>query len=81
MLGTDVGDLAAQLAHRFEYPPDEAAELARVAQYVALTKGSGPLYDELHAMLAAGAAPTPVHRFFARCLRCCASAASRTCCS
>ncbi len=63
--GTNVADLAAQLADRFEYPSDEAADLARVAQYVALTKGSGPLYDELHEMLAAGAAPTPVHRFFA----------------
>ena len=28
-----------------------ARELARVAQFVALTKGSGPLYDELHALL------------------------------
>ena len=65
VLGTNVSDLAAQLANRFEYPSDEAPDLARVAQYVALTKGSGPLYDELHAMLATGVAPTPVHRFFA----------------
>lgn len=65
VLGTNVTDLAAQLADRFEYPPDEAPDLTRVAQFVALTKGSGPLYDELHAMLAAGVAPTPVHRFFA----------------
>jgi hypothetical protein len=28
-------------------------------------KGSGPLYDELHALLDADAAPTPIHRFFA----------------
>jgi DNA-binding SARP family transcriptional activator len=65
VLGTSVTDLAAQLASRFEYPPDEAPDLTRVAQYVALTKGSGPLYDELHLMLSAGVAPTPVHRFFA----------------
>ena len=65
VLGTNVSDLAAQLASRFEYPPDEAPDLTRVAQFVALTKGSGPLYDELHAMLSAGAVATPVHRFFA----------------
>jgi len=28
-------------------------------------KGSGPLYDGLHALLAADVPPTPVHRFFA----------------
>jgi hypothetical protein len=28
-------------------------------------KGSGPLYDELHALLDADATPTPIHRFFA----------------
>ncbi|HVP75976.1 MAG TPA: BTAD domain-containing putative transcriptional regulator [Gaiellaceae bacterium] len=65
VLGTNVSELAARLADRFEYPPDEASDLTRVAQYVALTNGSGPLYDELHAMLSTGAAPTPVHRFFA----------------
>jgi hypothetical protein len=36
-----------------------------VSQYVAVMRGSGPLYDELHALLAAEAVPTPVHRFFA----------------
>jgi DNA-binding SARP family transcriptional activator len=65
VLGTDVGALAARLAHRFDYPQDEATDLTRVAQYVALTKGSGPLYDELHEMLTLDAAPTAVHRFFA----------------
>jgi len=65
VLGTDVADLAAALARRFDYPVDEGADLTRVAQYVALMKGSGPLYDELHEMLAAAAAPTAVHRFFA----------------
>ena len=65
VLGTSVSELAAHLATRFEYPADEASDLTRVAQFVALTKGSGPLYDELHAMLSAGAAPTSIHRFFA----------------
>ncbi len=62
---TDVAEFAARLAQRFEYPPEEGSELTRVAQYVALMKGSGPLYDELHAMLGVAAAPTAVHRFFA----------------
>jgi DNA-binding SARP family transcriptional activator len=65
VLGADVAELAAGLAARFEYPPAESADLTRVAQYVALTKGSGPLYDELHAMLASAGEPTILHRFFA----------------
>jgi hypothetical protein len=36
-----------------------------VAQYVAVMKGSGPLYDELHALLDADATPKPIHRLFA----------------
>ena len=65
VLGTDVADLAARLAHAFEYPSDDGAALTRVAQYVALTKGCGPLYDELHALLGSGVAPSAVHRFLA----------------
>jgi DNA-binding SARP family transcriptional activator len=65
VLGTDVAQLASGLAARFEYPFSEGSDLTRVAQYVALTKGSGPLYDELRAMLEASAGPTAVHRFFA----------------
>jgi len=64
VLGSDVGALADRLAQRFDYHED-AHDLSRVAQYVALTKGPGPLYDELRALLEASAAPTPVHRFFA----------------
>jgi DNA-binding SARP family transcriptional activator len=64
VLGMDVGSLAAQLARRFDYPED-GGDLTRVAQFVALTKGAGPLYDELHTLLHASAAPTPLHRFFA----------------
>jgi DNA-binding SARP family transcriptional activator len=65
VLGTEVAELAGRLAERFEFPADESAELTRVAQYVALTKGPGPLYDELNELLAATAAPTSIHRFFA----------------
>jgi DNA-binding SARP family transcriptional activator len=64
VLGTDVGVLAEELARRFDYPED-GGDLTRVAQFVALTKGSGRLYDELRALLASSAVPTPVHRFFA----------------
>src|ERR671930_1942262 len=66
VLGTDVAELTAQLAQRFGYRADDgAATLPRVAQYVAVMKGSGPLYDGLHELLEADLAPTPLHRFFA----------------
>jgi DNA-binding SARP family transcriptional activator len=54
-------DVAAYLADRFEWPPDERRDLARVAQFVAVTKGTGPLYDELHDLLAADHATGPLH--------------------
>ena len=65
VLGADVAELAARLAQRFGYPSDNGGALTRVAQYVAVMKGSGPLYDELHALLGVESQPTPVHRFFA----------------
>ena len=64
VLGADTGVLAEGLARRFEYE-DDGADLARVAQFVELTKGAGPLHDELRALLESSAAPTGVHRFFA----------------
>jgi DNA-binding SARP family transcriptional activator len=64
VLGADVAELAAHLSTRFEYP-HEAPGLPRVAQYVALMMGAGPLHDELHALLNAETQPTVVHRFFA----------------
>jgi DNA-binding SARP family transcriptional activator len=64
VLGSDVTGLAEELARHFEYPESNSG-LARVAQYVAVMKGSGPLYDELHALLAVDVPPTRVHRFFA----------------
>jgi DNA-binding SARP family transcriptional activator len=66
VLGTDVAELTARLARRFGYPDEGArATLPLVAQYVAVTKGSGPLYDELHDLLDVDLPPTPLHRFFA----------------
>jgi DNA-binding SARP family transcriptional activator len=64
VLGLDAATLAEELARRFDYRED-GRELTRVAEFVALTKGPGPLYDELRSLLDASAAPTPVHRFFA----------------
>jgi DNA-binding SARP family transcriptional activator len=64
VLGTDVAELAVRLSERFSYPLD-ASELPRVAQYVSVMKGPGPLHDELHALFEADATPTAVHRFFA----------------
>ena len=64
VLGTDARTVADRLAQRFDYP-DEAHDLTRVAQFVALTRGSGPLQDELQSLAAESAAPAPLHRFFA----------------
>jgi DNA-binding SARP family transcriptional activator len=64
VLGAEIGDLTARLAQRFDFA-ENGHGLPRVAQYVAVMKGSGPLYDELHTLLDAEATPTPIHRFFA----------------
>jgi DNA-binding SARP family transcriptional activator len=58
-------ELATRLADVFGCPPDHARELTKVAQFVAVTRGVGPLYDELHALLEGEHAPGPVHRFLA----------------
>jgi DNA-binding SARP family transcriptional activator len=58
-------EMAAHLAERFDCPPGHAQELARVSQFVALTKGVGPLYDELHALLDRDLDPGPVHHLVA----------------
>jgi DNA-binding SARP family transcriptional activator len=64
VLGADVAELSDRLAERFEYA-DNGSGLPRIAQYVSVMKGSGPLYDELHTLLDADVPPSPVHRFFA----------------
>src|SRR3954470_21865611 len=64
VLGADVAELTLRLAERFEYPANGSA-LPQVAQYIAVMKGSGPLYDELHALLDPDLRPTALHRFFA----------------
>jgi DNA-binding SARP family transcriptional activator len=64
VLGADVAELTVQLSQRFEYPL-ASSELPRVAQYVAVMRGPGPLNDELHTLLEPDLPPTVVHRFFA----------------
>jgi DNA-binding SARP family transcriptional activator len=58
-------ELTQRLAEAFSCPPEHAAELTKVAQYIAVTRGVGPLYDELHSLLDREHAPGPVHRFLA----------------
>jgi DNA-binding SARP family transcriptional activator len=67
VLGLDgSGDLAAHLASAFDVPDDKPVDLARISQYIATMKGSGPLYDELHARFEAAVEPGPLHRFLAQ---------------
>jgi DNA-binding SARP family transcriptional activator len=76
VLGTGVtlnggGDLPAReqlaeyLARTFDCPREHAGDLARVAQYIVVTRGVGPLYDELHTIFDRDYEPQPVHRFLA----------------
>jgi DNA-binding SARP family transcriptional activator len=64
VVGTDSRALADGLAHRFDYR-ENGHDLTRVAQFVSLTKGPGPLHDELVELVRDASAPTAVHRFFA----------------
>ncbi len=59
-------DIATRLADVFDCPAEHRGDLTRVSQYVAVTQGVGPLYDELHALFAETAEPSPVERFLAR---------------
>src|SRR5206468_1574002 len=56
---------ASHLAEVFDYPPGRAVSLTRVSQYVAVTHGIGPLYDELHRLYACEYPAGPVHRALA----------------
>ena len=61
-----LAEVASYLAESFGCPPEHERDLARISQYVALTKGVGPLYDELHALYDRDYEPGPVHRLLAR---------------
>jgi len=58
-------ELAVHLAVRFGYPKRELRDLLRISQFVEVTQGSGPLYDELHELFDADYPPTPVHELLA----------------
>jgi DNA-binding SARP family transcriptional activator len=61
----DASEITSHLAERFDCPRDRCSDLARAAEYVALTHGIGPLYDELHDLLDRDHEPLRVHRFVA----------------
>src|SRR5262249_8723253 len=58
-------EVVAHLVDSFRCPPEYARDLAHVAEYVTLTNGVGPLYDELHALSARASPPRPVDRTLA----------------
>src|SRR5947209_20391335 len=58
-------ELAQHLADEFVYPSKDALNLLSVAQYVALMRGTGPLYEALHMLFDVLYRPTALHRFFA----------------
>jgi DNA-binding SARP family transcriptional activator len=57
--------LARRLADAFDCPEEHRGDLTRVSQYVAITQGVGPLYDQLHDLFTEGDEPGPVERFLA----------------
>jgi len=58
-------EVAAHLADVFGYPADAGRDLPRVSQFVAVTHGLGPLYDELHSLFDRDYEPASAHRFLA----------------
>jgi hypothetical protein len=54
-------ELARYLASSFTYPKKDAFDLARVAQYVSVTSGDGPLFEELRTLFDADYPFTPLH--------------------
>jgi hypothetical protein len=59
-------EVVDRLVNSFNCPPEYARDLAHVAEYVTLTNGIGPLYDELHALFAHDFEPRPLDRTLAR---------------
>ncbi len=59
------GELAKELAKHFKYREGDKKDLLRVSQYVAVMRGTGPLYGRLHHVFAAKYPTTPLHRFLA----------------
>jgi DNA-binding SARP family transcriptional activator len=59
-------EVTAHLVRSFDCPPEYERDLAHVAEYVTLTHGIGPLYDELHALYSRDFTPRTVDRTLAR---------------
>jgi hypothetical protein len=59
-------ELSRHLAEHYRYPADDDWDLLRVAEYVAVERGTGPLYHRLRQLFDASFPPTPVHDFFAQ---------------
>jgi len=58
-------NLASRLAEAFDCPEEHRGDLTRVSQYVVMTQGVGPLYDQLHDLFAEDPEPGPLERFLA----------------
>jgi SIR2-like protein len=59
-------ELSYYLARRFTYQGKNRDDLVRVSQYVALTLGSLPLYDELRQLFDRDYPPTSLHQLLAQ---------------
>jgi hypothetical protein len=59
------GELARHLAGSFGCPSSESQDLLRATQYIAVTYGYGPLYEELHRLFDGDYPSTDLHRFLA----------------
>jgi hypothetical protein len=58
-------ELSRYLAREFAYPGRNKGDLVRVSQFVALTLGNLPLYNELRQLFDKDYPPTPLHRLLA----------------
>jgi hypothetical protein len=58
-------ELAEYLADSFGYPAPNRQDLLRVAQYIAVMNGVGPLYENLRALFDTDCTPTALHQLLA----------------
>jgi hypothetical protein len=58
-------ELSEYLADNFGYPAPNREDLIRVAQYVAVMNGVGPLYENLRTLFDADYTPTALHQLLA----------------